>query len=166
MAYGLACEIPRDGSRMTLTGWDERALQAVLDVEEEIPPAGGGMSVHWAGLANPPGIVTLAVTIAVWQVLVILACLFAIYVFGSLVWQVWDYGVRRRRSGQSPEQFVQASEHAGATVEPGREAMETPARTQSSNHSARQERSSAHLYGGAGDYISHGRNWVYTCRRF
>ena len=96
------------------------------------------MSVHWVGLANPPGIVTFAMAIAVWQVLVIFACLFAIYVFGSLVWQVWDYGVRRRRSGQSPEQFVQASEHAGATVEPGREAIETPAQTQSSHPSARQ----------------------------
>ncbi len=47
-------------------------------------------------------------------VLVSFAALFAIYVVGSLVWQIREFGVKRRQSGQSPEQYVRAMEQVGA----------------------------------------------------
>jgi hypothetical protein len=43
------------------------------------------MSFHWSGLENHPGIVTLVGSLTVWHILAFLACLFAIYVMGSLV---------------------------------------------------------------------------------
>jgi len=72
------------------------------------------MCFHWSGLENHPGIVTLVGSLTVWYILAFLACLFAIYVMGSLVWQIRDYGVKRRRSGQSPEQFLHANEQLAA----------------------------------------------------
>ncbi|MFZ0957271.1 MAG: hypothetical protein WAN60_13065 [Candidatus Sulfotelmatobacter sp.] len=57
-------------------------------------------------IANGPRIV--------WYILAFLAGLFAIFAFGSLLWQIWDFSVKRKRSGQSPEQFLQAKEQLGA----------------------------------------------------
>jgi hypothetical protein len=72
------------------------------------------MSFHWSGLANNLGIVIFAVTSTMWYILICLAGLFAIFVVGSLAWQIWDFGVRRRRSGQSPKEFLRANEQLAA----------------------------------------------------
>jgi len=77
------------------------------------------MDIRWSGSANHPGPAMLVIAngaplITVWHILAFLAGLLAICVFGSLLWQIWDYGVRQRRPGQSPEQFLQANEQLGA----------------------------------------------------
>ncbi len=72
------------------------------------------MSFHWSGLANNLGIVIFAVINTIWYILLGLAALFAIFVVGSLAWQIWDFGVRRRRSGQSPKEFLRANEQLAA----------------------------------------------------
>ena len=72
------------------------------------------MSFHWSGLENHPGIVSLVGSLTVWHIMAIFVCLFAVYILGSLVWQIRDYGVKRRRSGQSPEQFLHANEQLAA----------------------------------------------------
>ncbi|MGA9978170.1 MAG: hypothetical protein WBQ08_06010 [Candidatus Sulfotelmatobacter sp.] len=76
------------------------------------------MNIRWSGSVNHPGLAMLAIANSartiVWYILAFLTGLFAICVFGSLLWQIWDYSVKQRRSGQSPEQFLQAKEQLGA----------------------------------------------------
>jgi hypothetical protein len=76
------------------------------------------MNIRWSGSVNHPGLAMLAITrgarTTAWNVVAIFVCLVVTYILGSLVWQIWDYGVKRRRSGQSPEEFLQAKERLGA----------------------------------------------------
>ncbi len=72
------------------------------------------MSFRWSGLAYSLWIVFPPVIHTFWYVLICLAGLFAIFVVGSLAWQIWDFGVRRRRSGQSPKEFLRANQQLAA----------------------------------------------------
>jgi hypothetical protein len=76
------------------------------------------MNIRWSGSLNHPGLALWAIAngarSTARNVLAVFVCLVVVYILGSSVWQIWDYGVKRRRSGQSPEQSLQAKEQLGA----------------------------------------------------
>ena len=72
------------------------------------------MSFHRTGPANDPGSVILMFVVSVMPIVFWLVVVFALFAFGSMIWSGVQAKQRRRKAGQSPEQFLRAAEQSGA----------------------------------------------------